>query len=41
MGLGKSMTYSTVVGLGKDNIEENRFVEIMKEITSKLKIFDY
>ena len=40
MGLKKTMIYSTLADIGKNNIEESRFSDLMKDVTSRLKIFD-
>ena len=39
MGLKKTMIYSTLAHLGKDNIEGNKFSTLMKDITQRLDIY--
>ena len=40
MGLKKTMIYSTLADIGKNNIEDSKFSELMKGITVRLKIFN-
>ena len=40
MGLKKTMIYSTLADIGKNNIEDAKFSELMKGITVRLKIFN-
>ena len=40
MGLKKTMIYSTLADIGKNNIEESKFSDLMKEVISRLKIYE-
>ena len=40
MGLKKTMIYSTLADIGKNNIEESKFSDLMKEVVSRLKIYE-
>ena len=40
MGLNKTMIYSTLANLGKDNMTESKFSELMKFIINSLKIYE-
>ena len=40
MGLKKTMIYSTLADIGKNNIEEGKFSDLMKEVISRLKIYE-
>ena len=40
MGLKKTMIYSTLADIGKNNIEESKFSDLMKEVIGRLKIYE-
>ena len=41
LGLDKTMIYSIIAELCKNNVSEKKFSDFMKEITCKLKIYNY
>ena len=40
MGLNKTIIYSTLANLGKDNMTESKFSKLMKFIINSLKIYE-
>ena len=40
MGLKKTMIYSTLADIGKNNIEESKFSDLMKDVIGRLKIYE-
>ena len=40
MGLKKTMIYSTLAEIGKNNIEEKKFSKLMKQVITRLKIYE-